>query len=432
LLRKISIFIRENDIRKIVTAVFSQGMLSIANMVIGIVIAKFASKNEYGLYVFFFSVIGIMGGYHNAIINAPLMVIVNSKEGSERERYIKSVAMGRNYFFVPFLLIGSLLFIFYSSLSSSQSHFVLESVLMFIVVMLFVSKEFLRTLLFVELTTSSVFFMDTLMVVTVTVGMYVLIARNMVNCFTGLGILGAGYLSSYLFGKVAYKYTSSKDLNIREALKENWLHAKWIILGVSASLFQNRSYIYVVSALLGLSNLADVSASRLFLMPIGLLNVSSAKIIVAKGSMMVARNEDGKFRKFLFVFMLSLLVIWFIYFGAVLLLSDTLIGFLGEKYNNTKGLIVLWGAYFFIYTMRFILGTGIVVYKRFKKQAKYDIIGAVLTLVSSVAFVLLMGRAGAIFSLMAGEGLVMILYFKLFLGHQRDLAAPAKVIEVAG
>jgi O-antigen/teichoic acid export membrane protein len=432
LLRKILITIRENDIKKIVTAVFSQGMLSIANLMVGIAMAKYASKSEYGLYVFFFSVIGIMGGYHNAIISAPLMVIVNSKKRSDRERYIKSVAMGRNYFFIPFLLVLSLLFILYSSLSNSQSHFALESVLMFIVVMLFVSKEFLRTLFFVELTTTSVFFMDTLLVITVGVGMFVLIANDMVNSFTGLSILAAGYLSSYLFGKAKYKYTASKDLSISAALKENWLHAKWIILGVSASLFQNRSYIYVVSAIMGLSSLADVSASRLFLMPIALLNLSSSKIIVAKGSLMVANNEDSKFRRFLFAFMLSLLGIWFLYFGTVLLISDSLIGFLGEKYNNTKGLIVLWGAYFFIYTMRFILGTGIVVYKRFKKQAKYDIIGSVLTIVSSVVFVFLMGRSGAIYSLMMGEGIVMLLYFRLFLGHQRDLVTPAKVVEVVG
>lgn len=425
MIEKIKKFSDENDIVKILTAMFSQGILSMANFFIGFTIAKFATKEEYGLYVFLFSFIGIIAGYHNAVISAPLMVNVNNWEFGDRNVYVRSLCRGR--WFLLLATMGALFggFKLYGLYARPERDITVEMLVMIVAAMMFVSKEFMRTLQFTRLNTINVLVMDILMVVIVAAGLSSLILLDTTTCITGMLVLGAGYTGSYLFGRIKFPYTGGGQLEIKKALLENWKHARWLIFGVTASLLQNRSYIYVVSAILGLATLADVSASRLFLMPISLMNLSSAKIIVAKGSIMVSRGDNSRFRRFLFGFLFALLAVWLIYVTTITMLADSLIGFLGEKYVGIKGLISVWAAYFFVYTMRFILGTGVVVFKQFKKQAQYDVYGSVLTIVSSVFMVMWIGKSGAIFSLIAGELLVMVLYLRLLNSERVDTGVVA-------
>ena len=95
-----------NELRKIITAILSQGILSVSNFVIGILMAKYASKSEYGMYVVLFSFIGILGGYQGGLINAPLMALVNTKKEEEKRIYVSSLSAGKNFLFVPVLFIN--------------------------------------------------------------------------------------------------------------------------------------------------------------------------------------------------------------------------------------------------------------------------------------------------------------------------------------
>jgi len=396
LISKTKEFIKNNDIHKIITTIFSQGMLSVANFIIAIIIAKYATKEEYGLYVFFFSFIGIFHGYHSAVISAPLMVLVNHKIGRDRDLYVASLSVGRNYILVPILMLFSFTIIIYKTLTHSEQNYIVASLFMAIVIWMYIAKEYYRTLHFTLLNTNAVFWMDLLMLAVILVGSYMIVINGKVSAVGGFVILCFGYVSSYLYGKSRTSYEKPKKLRIKESLKENWSHGKWLVVGIFSSLFQSRAYIYIVSAVISLGALADVSASRLFLMPIGLLNISAGKILVAKGSIMVSKHEHRLFRKFLSYFILALIVIWFLYFVSILFMYDTLIKFLGEKYQNIYGLTVLWGIFFLVFTVRYLLGMVIIVYKRFKKQAKYDIFGAITVIASCFIFVLYMGEAGAI------------------------------------
>ncbi|HDY75104.1 MAG TPA: hypothetical protein ENH49_01130 [Candidatus Marinimicrobia bacterium] len=430
LFEKTKFFIKNNDIQKVVTTISAQAMLSIANFLIALMLAKYAPKKEYGLFVFLFSFIGIFHGYHGALISAPLMVLVNQKKGSEKAGYIASLGIGRNFLLVPILLLFSASLIFYNAIILGQYQYIIPSVLVPLVIWMYISKEFFRTLNFTLLKTNTIFVMDLLMVLTVFGGIYLIILNKTVSAFWGLMVLGSGYTISYIYGKTKTPYKRVKNLFIKEALKENWSYGKWLLLGMFSSIFQSRSYIYIISGMIGLGALADVSASRLFLMPMVLLNGSVVKIMIAKGSLMVSKNENRKFRNFMIYFILVLVAIWFVYFVTILLFSDLLIGYLGEKYSNVHGLIFLWGIYVLIQTIKSMLGTSIIVYKRFKNQAKYDIFGAVTVIISCFFFVLLIGKSGAILSLIAGDFLVMLLYIKLFLKINRESLARTSDLDV--
>jgi O-antigen/teichoic acid export membrane protein len=404
-----------NELYKIATAIMSQGILSVSNFVIGILMAKYAPKTEYGIYVILFSFIGILGGYQGGIINAPLMALVNAKNEGERRRYVSGLSAGKNFLFVPVLILISSAMILYGFINDIQGHYIMEGIILFLVAFLYLSKEFFRTLQFVSMNANAILRIDLANVVPVFIGMALLVHLDAVSSLTGILVLGTGYFAAYLLSKRKNPYDAPVNgESIKQALKENWSHGKWVVLGVTSSLMQDRGYIYIVSALLGLSTLAELSAARLFLMPIGLLAFSSAKIAVAKGSKLVSLEENREYQEFIASFLSVLLIIWFLYFLFVLFASNLFIGFLGGKYSNTQNLIYLWGAFFFVYIVRVLLGTVMVVHREFRKQANSDMFGTALAILSCFVLINIVGRAGAILSLIIGETSTMILYVKMY------------------
>ena len=411
-----------NELRKIITAILSQGILSVSNFVIGILMAKYASKSEYGMYVVLFSFIGILGGTRAGFINAPLMALVNAKKEDEKRIYVSSLSAGKNFLFVPVLLLISSGMILYGFINDIQGYYIKEGIVVFLVAFLYLSKEFFRTLQYVSMNTNAILRIDLANVVPVFAGMALLVHLDAVSSLTGILVLGFGYFAAYLLSKRGNLYYAPVNgESIKNALKENWDHGKWMVLGVTSSLVQDRGYIYIVSALLGLSALAEISAARLFLMPIGLLAFSSARIAVAKGAKMVSLKENKEYQEFIFSFISVLLIIWFLYFLFVLLTSNMFIGFLGGKYSKTQNLIYLWGVFFFVYIVRVLLGTVMVVYREFRKQANYDMVGSALAIISCFVLINTVGRTGAIISLIIGETATMILYVKMYADIKKEV-----------
>ncbi len=419
-LNKLKTTIRKNDIHKIVTTIFAQGMLSITNFSIGILIAKYAIKEEYGIFVLFFSFVGFLSGFHNALFSSPLMVLAGQKEKEDRTPYVVSISIARNYVYVPVLILFSAGLVFYNLYVLRDNRYILLCIFISLVIMMFTAKEFQRTVHFTLLNTNVIFMMDLAMMITVFIGITIPIFAHSVNALTGLLVLCAGYTSSWAYAKLKNPYKDRSKLIIKEAVRENIRYGKWLMLGIFSSLFQTRAYIYITTAILGLSALADVSASRLFIMPMMLLSGSVIKIMVAKGSLMVSKDEHEKFKRFIIYFMVTLSAACVVYMTVILILSDTLIGFLGDKYLNTKNLILLWGVYVLIMTLKSMLTTGIIVYKRFKQQAMFDLIGAVTVIVSCFILVAFVGSAGAILSLIVGESIIFTFYVYLFLKIQDE------------
>lgn len=406
----------QNDFRKIITAVFSQGMLSFSNFVIGVLMAKYSEKTEYGMYVILFSFIGILGGYQNALINAPLMVKINNKYGHEKIIYISSLSVGKNYIFASILLLASITIITYNIIVRSGSYYESECLMLSAVSMAYVIKEFHRTLNFSNMNTNDIFKMDFINVAVVIAGMLLLIHFEKITSMTGMMILGVGYIGSYLAAdKSDMDYSMVNKKSIKIALKENWDYGKWILVGVTSSLCQDRAYIYVITIMMGLSTVADLAASRLFFMPLNLLSLSCAKIIVAKGSHMISIHQNREFRKFIFSFGAILMILSVVYFVIIILTSERILGVFGGKYAGTEFLVFLWGINFLVYMVRSHLSSALIVYREFYKLARYDIFAAILTIFSCIVLTLMFGRSGGIISLILGELATMTLYWRLYL-----------------
>jgi O-antigen/teichoic acid export membrane protein len=197
-------------------------------------------------------------------------------------------------------------------------------------------------------------------------------------------------------------------------------------------LLQDRGYLYMVSLVLGLDALADLAAARLFFMPLGLLNLSTTRIAISKGSQLAALHRWREFRTFLFAFTSVLLLVWLLYSAVVLATFHRVVELvLGAKYSSAGSTLALWAVFFGVFTVRRQLCTALGVYKLFKETAGYDIVAALAALISCLVLVLAIGQAGAVVSLIIGEAVAMVLYLRLYLRMGTERVVPAGDLAVS-
>jgi len=413
---KIFYILHQKDFPKILISMVSQGFLSASHFLIAILMAKYAAKSAYGIYVIYFSIIYTIRAFHGAIILSPFQVLVNHKSEEDQAKYIGSLFTANFIINFPLVVVMLLAGSVYIEFNNFSRVYIAELFVLSIIIIIFVYKEFIRTLHFAAMRANKIFAMDFLNSITVIAAILLLAYYGMVTELSALIVLGLGYLVAYAVGRWnAPNYSVQPKKNIIDSLKENWNFGKWVTLGVTCAMLQDRGYIYITSILLNLDNLADISASRLFLMPIGLLNMSSAKIVIAKGAILFAQGRNIEFKKFTFSFISMLLIIWATYFLVVLFGSDMIVKFLGEKYAGINNLIFLWGIFFSINIVRFQLQTALIVYKKFKLLSLYDIWGAITVISSCIVLLYFVGSPGAIIAIIMGETLTMILYLRLYL-----------------
>ena len=403
---------RRPIVQKILSAMFTQGLLSVSNFAIGLAIAKYAPKSEYAMFVILFSIIGIVGNYQNALINTPLAVLFHKKESTEKALFLSGLGFGQWLLFFPFVILTLIVTVTYSFIYQEFS--ILKYVMILsIATLAYLLREFVRSVNYSKMRIDLIIKMDILFICCVAIGLWLLIAFHSVTSSFSITVLGIGYFISAIF-----EYFYARDVyifnwqSIKKAFAETWQYSSWSLLSVSTYMLQSRGYIYIISALLGLNELADISAAKLFMMPLGLAIQSSNKIILAKGCEVLNVGHDGisRFKKFILSMTCFLVILWVIYVLFLWSSHRLFVTYaLGDKYSNLDGFILLWGLFFLVEILRFPINRALMVCKEFKVLANYDIISAIITTMACFILTGTMRGPGAIVALIVGE-LTLLLF----------------------
>jgi O-antigen/teichoic acid export membrane protein len=265
--------------------------------------------------------------------------------------------------------------------------------------------------------------MDALFVFFIAVGFFMLIVFHRVTSSSSITTLGIGYFLAAIFG--IYYVSDVYNFNwksIKNSFIETWHYSRWALVGVTSAIFQTRAYIYIVSASLGLEKIAEISAARLSLMPIGFFVASSGRIILAKGAEIINIKGVSRFNKFILTISCFLIFVWISYVFGLWSFIDYLISFIGDKYSNIKVFALLWGIFFLIHSLRYPVTNALSVCKEFKSLAKYDVISAIITIATCLILTKTLEGHGAIISLIVGELAMLLLAtsrLKLFLNRTK-------------
>lgn len=384
-----------------------QALLSATSFLVSILLIKTVPKAEYGYYSVALPISLFLLSLQNAVVNTPLAVLLASKNGTDRRDYVGSLCYGQFLVILP----GACLALLVSALLRYRG---LDPAVASIAVALSAAavgllyREFLRSYLFAEEAPLEVLKMDAL---------YVAVF---------LGLLSVPYLFSGIRVETVFLLTGASALlvalpfgrgrgwsfpppSVSKSYGENWKFGKWALLGVCVTHVQTYSYLYLLGILSGSVAVADVSAARLLLMPMMLVQVGWGKIAIPHGSKL---REEGRIHRFFREQVLSSLVFLVavaVYVALLLAFSGVLRdSLLTEKYANSFGYVIAWGAIFVVGFAALNASYGLQVTMGFSIITKVSFLAMLVTVGSAYYLIRGYGIAGGLAALLLGEILLAV------------------------
>jgi O-antigen/teichoic acid export membrane protein len=414
-------------VRKAVISIFTQSLLSVSSMILGIVVARYSDKSEYGLFVVLFTSIGIACSFQTALATTPLIVLRANRSESEEHVFITNLAIIQVLIMLLLLFVALLAWGIISGILRQQLPI---SALAFLVLAMIacLCKEYIRSIHYLHLDVKNIFWMDLAFLLILASATFIFVVLYRINSVIAFIILLAAYIGSMLTG---FLHLETRFIYLRQTLKKTFdevvAYSKWAVLGVVASAIQTRAYIYLVSSMLGLEQLADIFVARQLMMPIGMLVTSIKQMTLAKGADYLRHSDHRGLSRLSTLFVLFLVMSTLAYSLLLILAYDKVIELFGSKYHGVRGYLNAWIPYFLCLAVSSTMKYSLIVYKDFKVLTMFEILAAVVTLIAVYLLTRVIGNSGSILAMTIGESVII----PLSIFRKRRLESMSEIREKA-
>ncbi|MCU0406527.1 MAG: hypothetical protein MUE64_06055, partial [Ignavibacteriaceae bacterium] len=270
-------------------------------------------------------------------------------------------------------------------------------------------REFLRAYFFADEDPKTVLVIDVLYVILFIILGYLAYISSELNVASVFFLMG---LCSFLVGIffIKHKKWDFSRSDIKSSYGENWKYGKWALFGVTVTHIQTYSYLYFLGIIVSSVAVADVSAARLLLMPLILVQEGWSKVILPHGSKLREANRLPRLFKeqiaisvFFVIIVLSLVFILF--FLEPILLNILL----SDKYANSFDYIFYWGAIFAMGFITLNASFGLQVLKYFELISKINFVTMLITVLLAYFLIHSNGTVGGLVALLIGQAVSAII-----------------------
>lgn len=408
-----------------VLSLIDQVALSGLNFVIGILLIRWVSKDEYGLYTTLFSAGILASTLLDALVGTTITTLAGPLEGSDRQRLLAralnlqawaSVGLG------GLMGLGAGAWAWHNGVPLPELTALVLSFGVYVASLGL--REYCRTAGFLAPEADAVLRVDLVFVSTTVLAGLAIAAWGQVSV---PGVLTALALANGLacFGPLRrlHRVDAGRTGQVTTMLAEVWPLSRWALPGALVGWLCSYSYLYFAGALAGLSASADLNAARILLIPIGLTGVAWSRVARPVAGSLIAQHDWSQLGRLTLVSLTGMEIVTLAYTTLLLIAFPWLsTHLLGEKYQNIEPLIYWWGAYFVINVARTIGTTWLTSFGQF--QALFWQ-GSSSLLILTLAILWLMpryGAAGAIMALVLVEAIELITSWAYLLPRARRMA----------
>lgn len=408
-----------------VLSLVDQVALSGLNFVIGILLIRLVSKDEYGLYTTLFSAGILASTLLDALVGTTITTLAGPLDEPGRQRLLAR-ALGLQGWACTGL--GGLMGLGAAAWAMHYGVPTPERMALALSFGGYVAslglREYCRTAGFLAPQADAVLRVDLVFVGTTVLAGLMIVAWGQASV---PGVLTVLALANLLASALPLARLRRTDGVQRPApgtmLAEVWPLSRWALPGALVGWLCSYSYLYFAGALAGLSASADLNAARILLIPIGLTGVAWSRVVRPVAGGLIARHDWSQLGRLTLISLTGMEVVTLAYTGLLLLAFPWLsTHVLGSKYHNIEPLIYWWGAYFVINVARTIGTTWLTSFGHF--QALFWQ-GSSSLLLLTAAILWLMpryGAAGAIMALVLVEAIELVTSWAYLLPRARRLA----------
>jgi O-antigen/teichoic acid export membrane protein len=352
-------------------AIFDQVVLSLANFLVGFVLIRYASDHDYALFVLVQSTSLLIVSVQYSYLSAPVAVLTPKLPVDERWQTIGSVKRVQRRLLrvvaVPLVLLPLLGYL------TGILDGLLASVLVagIFAVWAALRREYLRSVLLMYFRPQTLLGADAVYAVTLLAGVAaaISIGKEVVVVAT-CALVIAGWA-----GAAAAHRSLAKDRPWEEGRAVTiWprIHALgfWAVVGSTTWWVLGQSYSYLLATRLDLTAVADVSATRLLLMPAIVLAIGVGSLLSPTAASWYAQIGIHRLVRRLLMFLLAVGLLETTYFLAVWMGRDWLVADILHKHIHDRDrLLILWAGVALIGLCRDVLQSALVALGRLKSLA---------------------------------------------------------------
>ena len=402
-------------------AAADQALLSGLSFLVTVVLLRTVPAVEFGYYSVALPVALFLISVQNAIVNKPMAVLLAARGGDDRRRYPGSLWYGQCLAIVPTvcLVLAAIEALKRAGLDETKAG-VAEA--LSVSALGFLVREFLRAHAFADEAPWRVVAMDlayAALVVGLLTGACYFVE---ISAARVLGLMGLGSLTVALVFRRSQPWRFETSA-IEASFRENWSLGRWALLGVVVTHVQSYSYLYLLGTLRGSVAVAQVSASRLLLMPLLLTQAGWANVAVPHGARLREENRLHTFVREQLVANAAVAAAAGLYVLALVSASgfvqDVL---LTDRYERGVEYVGLWGGIFVAGFFSMNASCGLQVLREFRLISQVNVLTMVATVAGGYLLIERHGIRGGLWASLLGE---VLLAGGLWLAYLRSaLATP--------
>lgn len=385
-------------------AVISQGLLSVINLLTGLILIRRTSQAQYGYYVLIAGAAPLLVQLQNQLISPLLTQRVTSATDAERKSYVGGLLHDQRVLrlivAVASLTVCCVLWL--SGAVGSGTAVILFAGVIASIGALY--RDFLRMILVTYRRPYDVLRADVVYAILFVGGVWLATLTGIPAAAAALAMAGAAVVGGFLLSRALWRHDAWQIPGLRGAFTGSVLVGMWAATGAVIHWTFNQGYTYIVALRLDVTAVAAIAATRLLLSPLGVFSLGISSLMFPTSSLWLKHHGPrGLFRRVL-LFALVLSCISVAYIGVMWVMRDWIFQhILKRDYAQRDLLLGIWSLIFFCTVIRDQLIFLQMARGHFKLLAGLTFFCALLGL--SVTFLAIgrFGAAGGLSGLLAGE-----------------------------
>lgn len=324
-------------------AVADQVWLSMLNFSISLAFIWGASKTEYGYYILLMAPLLLVQSIQSAIVNSPLATFLPAAAESDKPNLRNTAVSLQIYLALVCGVLGAAGLLIYGQ--AAELH--VEGLLLagFVLAIIgIIARESQRSFAYVQGQGVRAFAGDLVYGMVLLAGIALALAGDQLSAGLVLLLTGIAGLVPLLSRAAGFHGLQTHA----EPMRQFWSCGRWALPSVVVTWISLSSYPYFAEHALGLAAVADIGASRLFLMPIGLMMTAWSNWYRPRISGWLASGNVDAVAQ---ITRRSLLAGWVLLATLAGLLAfayPIVEPLLGEQYQGLQPLVLMWLLYFAI------------------------------------------------------------------------------------
>jgi O-antigen/teichoic acid export membrane protein len=393
------------NMSRYLTSIVEQALWSLLNLGVTLLLARLASPEEFGVFVFWSSIAYVMSSLQNALTLCHLQILPTGSGLDPERREVERLMLGVTLVFLIATTVVTL--VLSAALQAAGSPFGAPAAAL--LVPAFLLQQYVRFLCFSrgQALTAAIQTGSVLVLAAVLLGLGGVFLDPM-DANEMLLLLGAAYGAVGLAGLIRAMRGLWSGLSFRvlKAYGGYVRQSGWIFLGVASSELLARFYVFAIGGLLGNAVLALLSFSQTFLRPVPLLALSWSMI---GRNDLVRRREAADwsgFARMIFAVCVGGVLVAAAWSLAIVSCWPLITHWLFDgKYVEAGPLIPLWGLAAAMGFLQLVISTGLQVLQAFKALALANAGASVVAALTILMAMGPLGYQGAILGTAFGQGL---------------------------